>query len=98
MAFEKIPADKVAHTLKLYTVQKNRVFPFDEIDGKKYPYFSKELKKYYFIHPTREEFNLTDEQVTQLWADSTGKFNQLKCSLFELAKPPSKPPKEDKTT
>lgn len=99
MAFNnKIPADKVEHSLKQYTLNKARVFPFDEIDGKKYPYFTKELKKYYFTHPNRAEFSLTDEQVTQLYSDSTGKFNPLKSAIFEVAKatPPAKDKKEEK--
>ena len=96
MATNKIPADKVEHSLKLYSLRKDRVFPFDEVEGKKYPYFTKELKKYYFTHPQRAEFSLTDDQVTQLYADANGKFNPLKSSLFELAKQTEKPVKDIK--
>lgn len=96
MPTNKIPADKVEHSLKLYSLRKDRVFPVDEVEGKKYPYFTKELKKYYFTHPQRAEFSLTDDQVTQMYADKDGKFNALKSSLFELAKTTSLPIKNEK--
>ena len=55
-----------------------------QVDGKvqEFPYFLCNGKKIYFIHPMREELNLTDDMVLALFADEKGEFSQAKSAYF----------------
>ena len=77
-----IIGEKISHNLKNYTPRANAAFRVDVVDGKEYPYFLRAGKKTYFVHPSRAEFNLTDEQVTAMFADTNGKFAQAKSAYF----------------
>lgn len=83
---ERIQAKDVQHDLKKFILRPERVFPFDEFDGKKYAYFVKDGKKYYFKHPTRTEFNLQDDTIAAMYQDANGKFAALKSAIFQEAK------------
>lgn len=72
----------ISHNLKRYTLRANTNFRVDVVDGKEYPYFLRAGKKIYFIHPSRDEFSLTDDQVTAMFADTNGKFAQAKSAYF----------------
>lgn len=95
---ERIQAKDVLHELKKFVLRQERAFPFDNFEGKKYPYFVRDGKKYYFKHPTRPEFDLTDETIAAMY-QSAENVN-VKSSIFKKAKElkeqePAKPSKKD---
>lgn len=103
---ERIAAKDVLHDLKKFVLRQERAFPFDEFEGKKYPYFVKDGKKFYFKHPTRPEFNLSDDTLIGMY--QTHEVVNFKSAIFKLKEATKdlkeikeigeadKPPKKDK--
>lgn len=94
---ERIQAKDVLHNLKKFVVREERAFPFDHIDGKKYAYFVKDGKKYYFKHPARPEFDLTDDTIAAMYQSE--EYVNIKSSIFKKAQqlkdPEAKPGKKE---
>lgn len=83
----EIPATEIKHNLSRFVPRPGVAFrtqSFKTANGetKEYPFFLTQGKKVFFIHPTREELNLTDDVVQALFADENGEFAAAKSAYF----------------
>lgn len=83
----EIPATEIKHNLSRFVPRPGVAFrtqSFKTANGetKEYPFFLTQGKKVFFIHPTREELNLTDDVVQALYADENGEFAAAKSAYF----------------